>query len=252
MHSLGIIISLSSFLMGLTLIARGASKRALAAFPLFYSYVTYAVLATLTLYFVYWWAPGWASRAYWFNYLINALAEFAVLVEISDHIFKPFVALRSLGRAITIFMSATLGLLYILPTILGSTGRSKALESFAMRTSVTKALILVVLFYVVRHYGSSLGRNVGGLMLGFALYVALNVSLLASASSYSPATFAKVYWVMSPIASALCLLVWSVSLWNEAPVPSMTAIVSAAGSRSPDVALELNRIDRELTKILHK
>jgi hypothetical protein len=136
--------------------------------------------------------------------------------------------------------------------ILESTHRRSALLDFALRASVTKAIILVVLFYVARHYGSELGRNVAGLMFGFSIYLAMNIAMLAIGKAFDPALGAKVLWVMSPLASALCVLVWTLSLWELAPVPNLGIVSPATGRDSEAVGLELTRFNSELSKLLHK
>jgi hypothetical protein len=252
MHNLGMAIGYCSFLLGGLLILRGAATGVLRPFPLFYSYIIYSFGSTLVLYLVYWLDPQAYPTAFWVYYLLSILVEFTVLVEISDQIFRPYPAIRNLGRALTILISAGFGLVYILPTILRSAVRSRLLLDFALRASVTKAIILVVLFYVARQYGSQLGRNVGGLMLGFFIYVAINVADMASAKAFGPVLFAPVLWVMDPLAFALCILVWTISLWEPAPMPSMRSISTATGRDSEAVALELTRFNSELSKILHK
>jgi len=204
------------------------------------------------MYLIRWLDPRAFPSAYWICYLVSILVEFMVLVEISDQIFRPFPALRNLGRALTILISVSLGLLYIMPTILGSPGRSQALLGFTLRASVSKAIILVVLFYAARHYGSPLGRNVGGLMLGFSIYVAMNVAVYAGSKAFGSVLFAPILWVMGPLAAALCLLVWTVSLWELAPMPSMSTVSAVTGRDSEAVALELTRFNSELSKLLHK
>ena len=155
------------------MILRGARTRLFRLFPLFYSYIIYIFAGSLGMYLIYWLDPRGYPPAYWIYYLLSILAEFTVLVEISDQIFRPFPAIRNLGRALTIAGSIVLGLIYILPAILSSAGRRPALFDFALRASVTKAIILVVLFQVARHYGAELGRNVSGLMIGFSIYLAM-------------------------------------------------------------------------------
>ena len=177
MHILGMAISFCAFLLEGLLILRGAASRVFRLFPLFYSYIIYAFCGSLGMYLIYWLDPHVYPSAYWIYYLVSILVEFTVLVEISDQIFRPFPAIRNLGRALTIVISIALGLVYILPAILGSTHRRPALLDFALRASVTKAIILVVLFYVARHYGSELGRNVAGLMFGFSIYLAINIAM---------------------------------------------------------------------------
>ena len=180
---------------------------------------------------IYWLDPQVYPSAYWIYYLVSILVEFTVLVEISDQIFRPFPAIRNLGRALTLAISLALGLLYILPAILGSTHRRPALLDFALRASVTKAIILAVLFYVARHYGSELGRNVAGLMFGFSIYLAMNIAMLAAGKAFEPALSAKILWVMGPLASALCVLVWTVSLWELAPAAKSAYDFAGRGKR---------------------
>jgi hypothetical protein len=252
MHDLGMVIGYSGILLEGLLILRGAGTKVFNLFPLLYSYVIFCFSTALCMYVIYWQYPRVYTSAYWIYYLVSILVEFAVLVEISDQIFRPFPAIRNLGRALTILIAASLGILYILPTILWSAGRRHALLDFALRASVTKAIILVVLFYVARHYGSQLGRNVAGLMLGFSIYVAMNVAMMASAKAFGSVLFARILWFMAPLAFALCLLVWTISLWELAPMPSLHTISPATGRDSEAVALELTRFNSELSKLLHR
>ena len=120
MHILGIAIGFCVFVLEGLLILRGAGSRAFRLFPLFYSYIIYCFCGFPGMYLIYWFEPQAYPSAYWIYYLVSILVEFTVLVEISDHIFQPFLAIRNLGRALTILISAGLGLIYILPTILWS------------------------------------------------------------------------------------------------------------------------------------
>jgi hypothetical protein len=204
------------------------------------------------MYLIYWFDPRGYPSDYWIYFLLGILAEFTVLVEISDQIFRPFPVIRNLGRALTVFISVVLGLIYILPAILGSATRSLALLDFALRASVTKAIILAVLFYVARHYRSPLGKDVGGLMLGFSIYVGLHIAVMASAIVFGSALFARILWVMLPLAFMLCALVWTISLWDVVPVPSARPVLQGTETNPDTVALELTRFNTELSKILHK
>lgn len=252
MHILGMVISFGVFFLEGVLILRGLGSKLFRVFPLFYSYIVYCSCGFLGMYMIYWLDPQVYPSAYWIYYLVSILVEFTVLLEISDQIFKPFPAIRNLGRALTIVISIGFGLIYILPAILGATHRRAALLDFTLRACVTKAIILAVLFYAARFYGSELGRNVAGLMLGFSIYLAMNIPMMAAGKSFVPAVGASILWVMSPLATGLCLLVWNLALWDIVPAPVMNALSPAAGRESDTVALDLNRFNRELSKILHK
>jgi hypothetical protein len=252
MQTLGMSISFGVFLLEGLLILRGARSRLYGIYPLFYSYIVYCFCGSLAMYLFYWLAPQIFPSAYWIYYLVCILAEFTVLVEFSDHIFRPFPAIRNLGRALTLAISITLGLAYILPAILGAVHRRPALLDFALRASVTKATILVVLFLCIRHYGSHLGRNVADLMFGFAIFLAVDITANAIGKAFSPALSANVVWVLPPLGSLLCVSVWTISLWDLVPVPGMQPSLAGTPSDSRAVALELHRLNSELSKFMRK
>lgn len=252
MYILAVAIGLCGCLLEGIISLRGARTRLFRTFPLFYSYIVYSFCACLALYLTYWLAPRLYPSVYWIYYLISLLAEFAILVEISDQIFRPLPVIRNLGRALSVPIAAAFGLFYILPGILGPTGRSRAISDFLLRTSVAKAVILVVLFYAARHFNSQLGRNLGGLMLGFSIYVALNVAMMGSARAFASAQFAHIFWFIEPLSSLLCLLVWTISLWEISPVPNMSTTSRGTGMDPGALALELTRFNSELSKIMHK
>jgi hypothetical protein len=253
MYTLGIAVSyLAEFLVGLLLL-RGIVNRLYRLYPLFYSYIAFGFCCSLALYVVRWRFPAGYPSAFWIYYLINILVEFTVLVEISDQIFKPYAAIRNLGRAITAVISLTLGVVYVLPIVLVPGRTRHVLLEFSLRAAATKAIILCVLFLVARHYGSRLGRNLGGIMLGFSVYMAIEVVVMAAATTFGSALYARVLWFMSPIEIALCLLVWTVSLWNFVPVPVVTLrSAMGTGKDAQAVALELSRFNNDLSKLMNK
>ena len=248
---LGFATSLGALVLVALLILRGARCRYAKLFPLFYSYLVYLFCSTVTGYVVYWTRPNYHASVYWLSYVLSIVVEFAVLAEISDHIFQPFPAIRSLGRALTIAISLGFGAAYILPTILGSHSMQIALLDFALRASLTKAVILVALFYAARHFGLKLGRNVAGLMLGFSIYIGVNIANFACVEHFGN-LYASILWVISPMAYTLCLLVWTGALWEFAPMPRKASIAPTTGQDSADVALELVRFNNALSRFLNK
>jgi len=252
MKILGMVIGICGIVLAGIALFRAFANKSLKQFPLFFSYIGYVFFGSILLYAVYWFDSQAYRSTYWLYFLISILVEFTVLVEISDHIFKNLPALRHLGRAITIVISGVLALLYILPVIIWSTRRPPALLGFALRASVTKVIVLAVLFLVARHYRLELGKNVAGLMLGFSIYLGVNVANLAASVTYGFALYNKMLWFMSPIAFTLCLFVWTIALWNLAPAPNGSIVSSVGGRNSKDTALELARFNNELSKFLEK
>jgi len=244
MRLLGLGVSLSVLLTEGLLIYRGVRTRVAKYYPLFFAYLIYDFTTTAGVYLVYWIRPSVHASVYWFCYVLSIVVEFAVLVEISDHVFQRLPALRSLGRALAIVISGALGLSYVLPALLQSQRMWKALLGFALRTSLTKAVLLAALFLVVRHFGVMLERNVAGLMLGFSIYLAVNIANFAIDESFR-ALYGPIFWILSPAAYLLCLLVWTRTLWHAAPLP-------ATGVDSETVGLELARFNGVLSRFLRK
>jgi hypothetical protein len=203
------------------------------------------------MYWIYWFRHGSYPYAFWFYFLLSIVVEFAVLVEISDHLFESFPAIRQLGRALTITISFGLGLVYILPTILYSHARHTALLGFALRASLTKAAIIGALLLAAHHYRLRLGKNVAGLMLGFSIYLGVNIVNFSAEQIFSH-LYAKILWVMSPIAYALCLAVWLIALWDFVPVKSAVTMSPVSGRDSEALGFELARFNNELSKLLDK
>lgn len=251
MEFLGWIISFVGLSLAALILWRGKLLHLIGQFPLFYSYVGYGFCGTVFLYLEYRIRPLSYAYAYWLYFLLSIVVEFAVLVEISDHLFQPFPAIRQLGRLLTLTISCGLGLVYILPTVLYSHGRHDALLGFALRASLTKAAIIGALLLAAQRYGLRPGKNVIGLILGFSIYLGVGIANFAAYQFFSH-LYHQILWIMSPIAYTLCLAVWLFTLWDFVPVPTTGTLSSGAGRDSRAVALELTRFNSELSRFLHK
>ena len=242
MEILGWIVSFAGLGLTALVLWRGMCSHILGRFPFFYSYLGCGLCGTVVLFLIFRFRHDAYPYAYWLYFLLGIVVEFAVLVEISDHLFEPFPAIRRLGRALTIIISFGLGLVYILPTILYSHGRHSALLGFALRASLTKAVILGALLVAAHHYGLRLGKNVAGLILGFSIYLGVNIVNFAS-DQFFYHLYDGLLWVMSPIAYTLCLAVWLVALWDFVPIPSTGTIAPVSRRDSEAVAFELARFN---------
>jgi hypothetical protein len=252
MQNLGMAVGLFGILLAGILLLRGIANKSWKQFPIFYSYVGYTFCWTILMYGVYWLDQPAYPTIYWSTFLINILVEFSVLVEISDHIFKNLPAIRYLGRAITIAISALLAMIYILPAIVHPPSGPSVLAAFALRASATKVVVLAALFILARHYHAKLERSVLGLMLGFSIYLGVNTANFAASLTYGSGLYSKLLWIMAPIAFTLCLLVWIASLWDYAPAPSSSVELPATGKEHQALALELARFNNELSKLTEK
>ncbi len=227
-------------------------NKSLKEFPLFYSYVSYVFCWSVFMYGVYWLDQPAYPTIYWFTFLINILVEFSVLLEISDHIFKSLPALRYIGRAITIAISAVLAVMYILPSIIHPPAGPSVLLAFSLRVSVTKVIVLAVLFLAARHYRLRLEKPVVGLTLGFSIYLCISIASYAASVTYGAALSSKVLWIMTPVAFTLCVFVWTCALWNFSPATIRSEGLPIPARDAHAMALKLARFNDQLSKVTEK
>lgn len=235
------------------LVARASRGRFLGHFPFFYSYILFMITSGAALLVLYFKGVPYYPTAAWLRLLMSLLAEFAVLVEISDHIFNPYPAIRRLGRALTILVGSVLFGVYISPLFFEHQPSDLALLDLTKRISLTKAVIIVVLLAAIRYYRLSLGRNISGMILGYMLYLAINLSSFAAAQHFGRSLYASVLNIFFLISYDLCLLVWVVALWRYELAPTAARRLSPRRERLPEpLGDQLGRFNATLTKLLEK
>lgn len=250
MISLGMFISVCGFLLCAATLARGISRGNFKFFPVFYSYLIYVLAGTGIMYGFLAFDRNAYPSAFWYYYLITILVEFSVLIEISDHIFRPFPAIRQLGRALTITVSCLFAIFYVIPSIVHADNRQVAFLDFTLRSSATKLGVILAILLACQHFRLKLGKTIGGLVLGFAIFQGVNVANHAAAKAFPEAVYGRVFWLMGPTATLLCVFVWLVTLWNYLPERSEQAAAHEDGFAT--IPLELARLNSEVTKYLER
>ena len=191
--------------------------------------------------------------AAWFRLLMSILIEFAVVVEISDHIFKSYPVIRLLGRSLALGICAVFFVLYVLPSLVESQRASLIMLDFVKRTSLTKAVAVFSLLAVAHYYRVRLGRNISGIALGFCVYLGINIINFALAEAYGPVRYAQTLGVVWPLSYTIALLIWTVALWRYQPV-LLTARGLPGSTRrvSEPLSDQLERFNTELTRLLRR
>ncbi len=237
-----------------TLLLRGRQGKIAHRFPFFYSYIAFLFLSSAVLLPIYLFWPSHYTEAFWFRFMIQLVAE--ILVEISDQIFSPYLAVRRLGRLLTISLSVTFALVYIFPSLvqaqLASTIALDVVQDVVKRAALAKAIILVSLLATTRKFRLRLGQNVSGIILGFLSYLAVTVINLAVFENYGVALSAKSFSLIGQLGYAISLLIWTIALWREEPAsPIVDKSISAEGF-SNLVSNRLEKVNSALIKLFGK
>ncbi len=237
----------------LTLIGRGWHGEFLSRFPVFYSYIAYVLVGALVTLTVSWLRPEYHANLYWLRYMLTLVVEFAVLVEISDHIFHPYPAIRRLGRFITFCICFVFFLLYVLPSLGAPQPSSIAILDFVKRTSLTKAAIILSLLGGARYFRLPLGRNISGIAAGFSIYLAVNVANFTLAERLGRSQYGEMFSTVLRSAFDFTLLTWTIALWRYEPFPAGDRDVRE-GKEEAAVPLgyQLGRFNTVLSRLLGK
>jgi hypothetical protein len=247
-----LVIAIASLLLEATLILRARQGRFLSAFPLFYSYVAYMFAGTTFVLLIYWLRPEHYANVFWFHFMVTLVAEFAILVAISDHIFAPFAAVRQLGRFLTLTVCVVFFVSYVFPPLWESQSSEVAIMELVKRSCLTKGLIIVVLLAAARYSRLPVGRNVAGMMLGFAIYLGTNVVNFALLDTYWD-LYGPIFGVVGPLSFDLGALVWIVTMWRYEPVLAEgRRLAEASGNVSEPLSYQLGKFNTALTRLLRK
>lgn len=247
------VVIISFLLLELTLLVRAVQGRLLREFPLFYSFAAYMLLSWIPVTGMYLCASPYYARAFWFRFLLSTLVEFAVLVEISDHIFEPYPAIRRLGRFLTLGICTTFFLVYVLPSFWEPRSASLMMLDFVKRTSLTKAVTILTLLTAAYYYRLPLGKNISGVALGFSAYLGISIINFASAEKYGPALYARTLSIVWPLSYALALLIWTITLWRYEPVITRSHALSERGEEiSGPLSGRLGRFNTMLMRLLRR
>jgi hypothetical protein len=235
------------YILAITLVGRAIQGRFLSQFHFFYSYVAFMLATGAGLLVLYYADPPYYSAAAWVRLLLSNLAEFAVLVEISNHIFKPYPAIRGLGCILTLSTGLVLFLVYILPFLFHPHPFDITFLELTKRISLAKGAIILVLLGAARSYRLLLSRNVSGMILGFALYLSIGVASHTAAQYFGEALYSGLLNIIFLLSYDLCLLVWAIALWRYEPVQAANRNLRQGEEPLSD---QLVRFDTTLMRLL--
>lgn len=237
-----------AFLLELALLWRAKATGSFSRLPLFNLYIAYTCLQSLVGFLIFWLRPALYPSAFWLLYLVELLAEFAVIPVITDRVFGPYPAIRYVGRVIAGFITVGFTVFLAFPALTHPLSSSLATIKFALWASLTKIVMIAAVIVVARYYRVPFDRSAVGLVTGFALYLGLHATILATGQAFGRQLSRWGFQFIVPSGWVVCLLTWTVTLWNPEPVTEEAPDLQI----QPDWVLshELDRLNEALSKRL--
>lgn len=233
-----------SYLFGLVLLVRSVREGHFRRYNFFQSYLIYFLGTGLLSWGVLLWFPNSFPQCFWIRFLTLMIAEFAVVMEIGDHVFRSRPALRALGRFVTIGVAGFFLAVYTLPPLLDIRPEELAVYDLVKRAALTKAVIAILLVAMAKRFRVPLGKNIAGILLGLMSFLAINVANFALVEKLGWDAYGQVFASIGPLSQTLMVLIWLVSLWKYEPAPATGVSLEPLPERLAHYDTSLERLLR--------
>jgi hypothetical protein len=141
-----------------------------------------------------------------------------IVLEILSHVLFLDPRCRLFARFIRLTLFAGISC-FALACILSNSGSwtSEELPVHLERDfRMMEALLLLVIWATVVYFGISMSKNLKGMFLGYGIYVAASLVILA-VQVYQGARSNPRWYMLQPLSYDVALVVWAVGLWSYSP-----------------------------------
>lgn len=201
------------------LLFRGWRAGLLHRYKFFYAYVAWILLTQSISFWFYKHSPEFYQALYWDMQFVTVAASYGVCVEIFQNALRHSQGLaRSAQKLMLVVFVAALS--YAASDFLHGRPDSIARAAAALGSylSYVEALVLVIMLWLFGRYRISFGRNLLGLVIGYSLWVGIDVIILILL--FLPGNGAStVLRRLMPAVYLVSLIVWCVGLWRSEPEP---------------------------------
>ncbi len=181
-------------------------------FPLFFSYTVFQVLSFVLKFTSYHRSQLEYFYVYWVTSALSLVFGFAVIYEIFQQVFRPYEALRQLGKVLFRWAVVVLALIAVVMAMSSPHAGSASLIMQAILTMersmrVTQCGMVLFLFLFAGFLGVSARHHIFGIALGFGVFGA--VDLLAITMLTLGAPNAASVSLMRSVAYNATVLLWA-------------------------------------------
>jgi hypothetical protein len=218
-------LSLTIWGIGLLLMAlvvfRACHQEFLLKYPGFFLYLIFVLVKSSSLLFVYLARPSLYARAYWSWHaeFVSALLGCAVVWEVYRGVLGRFPGAARMARnaLIAVFV-------FVLSKAIADGWNGSAWWSTGTVIELERNLrgvqagALIGLIVVIVLYRIPMGRNLGGMMLGYGLMISSNVVTLTLRARFGD-PFQNLWRYLQPISYLVALVIWCLALWSYKAPP---------------------------------
>lgn len=218
-------------------------RRLHRALPCFFAYTAFEAVRDLALMSLYS-SRYWFFYGYWVTEAICILLGIAVIAELFDKLFESYDGLKSLGTLL--FRWATMVLVLVAfasAATLSPHGSSIPIAALVMERTlrVLQVGLLAFLFLFTSYFGVVLADVLFGVAMGFGLFGALSIVLVAIRLYFGPPVVGF-YTLATSASYNVAVFIWAAFLLRRERAPR---------ALQPPSANELRRWNEALLELMH-
>jgi hypothetical protein len=211
---------ISGIVLELLLLVRSIQTKLFSKYPFFYTYVLFVLLQSIARFLVYHWYRQWYLQVYWYTEFIGVVVGSGLLFEIywkglalypgTARVARNVLALTfvfAIGKAIA---GAVRGHLW---------WPAQTTAELERNLRAVQAISILALVILLLAYSIPLGRNLRGIVAGYALFISSMLANLA-ALAYLGRELERLLAYSQQISYFLVLCIWTVSLWADSSLPA--------------------------------
>lgn len=201
------------------LLVRGQQTRLVSRYPAFYFYMFFVLSQSFLRLYVYQWKRSFYLYTYWSTEFVGILVGCGVVFEIFRAGLRAYPGASRMARN-------SLLLLFLVALVVAAANMANdprwwaeaAITEIQRTMRMVQALSLFALVLLFLHYSIPFGRNLRGILFGYALFVAGSVIWLTFAYTGS-GRFRNFWFYLYPMSYDVSLLIWIGHLWGYCPNP---------------------------------
>ncbi len=202
-------------------LVRALARGFVTKYPIFYAYLSYVLLESLLRFYVYAAHPSLYQPFYWYTQLISVAVGCGVILEIYRRALANYPGAARMAQCLLLIIFLAVVCKAILNGLSGPVwSPAKTMAELERNLRTVQAVLLLAMLGVLSYYAIPVGRNLRGIIWGYALFIGTSVISL-TIRSHLPDN-AQAWWqYIQPVTYLISLVIWCVALWSYRPNPQL-------------------------------
>lgn len=201
---------------------RGMATDLFRRYSFFYLYLAYVMLQSLVHLLVFDARAEWYAHIYWSTQILGAIFGYILVWGIATQTLSSYSGAARMARSLLMGVFALLITRAIVVAWSSQIALPAAAAEIERDVRAVQAILFLVLLLIYNYYRVPLNANLKGMFLGYGLYIAVSVMVLASRTLLVE-SHGLIWRYLQPSAYAAALGIWCRYLWSPAAAISQSA-----------------------------